>query len=89
MRTQAQVFRAICLDILKELSIGSGAGGTHFVKCVRTDLHKRPLTLQKELVRQQLRALAVVETAKARQRGYPHRISFPEFLRRSVSVTKR
>lgn len=26
--------------------------------------------------------MAVLETAKARQRGYPHRIQFPEFLRR-------
>lgn len=86
MRTQTTIFRAICLDLLKELSIGSGSGGTHFVKCIRTDLNRRPLTLQKELVRQQIRALAVVETAKARQHGYPHRISFSEFLRRSVDM---
>ncbi|KAJ8920810.1 hypothetical protein NQ315_004951 [Exocentrus adspersus] len=37
---------------------------------------------KKELVRQQLRALTIVETAKARKRGFPHRIPFPEFLRR-------
>ncbi|XP_023311142.1 neither inactivation nor afterpotential protein C [Anoplophora glabripennis] len=82
MRTQATIFRAICLDLFKELSIGSGSGGTHFVECIRTDLNRRPLTLQKELLRQQLRALTLIETAKMRQLGYPHRISFSEFLRR-------
>ncbi|KAJ8934235.1 hypothetical protein NQ314_013494, partial [Rhamnusium bicolor] len=81
MRTQATIFRALCLDLLKELSVGSGSGGTHFVRCIRTDLKRRPQHFQKELIRQQLRAMAVLETAKARQQGYPHRISFPEFLR--------
>ena len=33
-------------------------------------------------MRQQIRALAVLDTAKARQRGYPIRIPFQEFLRR-------
>jgi myosin-3 len=33
-------------------------------------------------VKQQVRALAVTETARARQIGYPHRILFQEFLRR-------
>lgn len=36
----------------------------------------------KGLVRQQLRALAVIPTAKSRQEGYSCRISFAEFLRR-------
>lgn len=29
-----------------------------------------------------MRALALVETARVRQKGFPQRISFPEFLRR-------
>lgn len=34
------------------------------------------------MVHQQLRALAVLDTAVARQRGFPQRVSFQEFLRR-------
>ncbi|KAJ8954445.1 hypothetical protein NQ318_011121 [Aromia moschata] len=82
MRTQASIFRSLSVDLLKELSIGSGSGGTHFVRCIRTDLKRRPQHFEKELIRQQIRALAIVETAKARQQGYPHRITFSEFVRR-------
>lgn len=34
------------------------------------------------MVYQQVRALAVLDTAQARQKGYPQRISFQEFIRR-------
>lgn len=37
---------------------------------------------QPEMVHQQLRALAILDTAIARQRGYPQRVSFQEFIRR-------
>lgn len=82
MRTASSVFRSLCLEILKDLSIGGGAGGTQFVRCIRTDLNGKPKGFHPDMVKQQLRALAVVETAKARQRGYPYRIPFNEFLRR-------
>ncbi|KAG5898730.1 hypothetical protein JTB14_020924 [Gonioctena quinquepunctata] len=82
MRTQSTIFRSLCLGLLKELSVGSGSGGTHFVRCIRTDLKGVPRSFRRELVKQQIRAMAVVESAKTRQQGYPHRISFPEFLRR-------
>lgn len=38
--------------------------------------------LQSDMVHQQLRALAVLDTAIARQKGFPQRICFQEFLRR-------
>ncbi|XP_017777903.1 PREDICTED: neither inactivation nor afterpotential protein C [Nicrophorus vespilloides] len=82
MRTSASTFRSLCLDILKELSVGGGAGGTHFVKCIRSDLEGQPGGFHTEIIKQQLRAMAVLDTARARQKGYPHRISFSEFLRR-------
>lgn len=82
MRTAASVFRSLCLELLKELSVGGGAGGTHFVRCLRSDLHGKPKGFHPDMVKQQLRALAVLETTKARQRGYPFRIPFNEFLRR-------
>ncbi|XP_049948905.1 neither inactivation nor afterpotential protein C isoform X1 [Schistocerca serialis cubense] len=82
MRTAAAVFRAVSLELLKNLSVGAGSGGTHFVRCLRADLTGAPRGFQPEVVRQQLRALSVVDTARARQSGYPHRITFAEFIRR-------
>ncbi|XP_012289083.1 neither inactivation nor afterpotential protein C [Orussus abietinus] len=82
MRTCAAIFRSTSLEVLKNLSIGGGSGGTHFVRCIRADLEGSPRGFYKEVVRQQIRALAVLDTAKARQRGYPYRIPFQEFLRR-------
>lgn len=82
MRTVAATFKAVSLDLLKELSIGGSSGGTHFVRCVRSNLENSAWSFNSEIVKQQIKALAVTETAKERQNGYPYRISFPEFLRR-------
>ncbi|KAG7201550.1 hypothetical protein KM043_004299 [Ampulex compressa] len=82
MRTCVSTFRSTSLEILKNLSIGGGSGGTHFVRCVRSDLEGAPRGFYRDVVRQQIRALAILDTAKARQSGYPHRIPFQEFLRR-------
>lgn len=82
MRTASSTFKALCLELMKDLAVGGGSGGTHFVRCIRSDLDGKPNNFHQEIVKQQIRALAIVETAKARQRGYPHRIIFSEFLRR-------
>lgn len=82
MRTLATTFRAVSLDLLKELSVGGSGGGTHFISCIRSNLKNTPWTFNSEIVRQQIKALAVTETAKERQNGYPCRISFSEFLKR-------
>nr|CAI5851827.1 unnamed protein product [Callosobruchus analis] len=82
MRTQATIFKTLCLELLKELSVGGGSGSTHFVKCIRTDLHRTPGKFRKELVRQQVRAMAITEAARIRREGYSQRIGFQEFLRR-------
>ncbi|KAI4482907.1 hypothetical protein M0802_013616 [Mischocyttarus mexicanus] len=82
MRTCAATFRSSSLEILKSLSLGGGSGGVHFIKCIRSDLEGTPQGFYRDVVRQQIRALAVLDTAKARQRGYPYRITFQEFLRR-------
>ncbi|KAL6443163.1 hypothetical protein ACFW04_002836 [Cataglyphis niger] len=81
MRTCISTFRATSLEILKNLAVGAGSG-THFVRCIRSDLEDVPQGFYREVVRQQIRALAILDTAKARQRGYPYRIPFQEFLRR-------
>lgn len=82
MRTSVSIFKSLSLDLLKELSIGGDSGGTHFVRCVRSNIQNSPKTFQTEIIRQQLRAMSIVETAKARQKGFPYRIPFNEFLRR-------
>ncbi|KAF9811956.1 hypothetical protein SFRURICE_021313 [Spodoptera frugiperda] len=82
MRTAAATYRATSLEILKQLSIGPGSGGTHYVRCVRADLNDNPRGFQPEVVRQQIRALAILDTAKARQSGFSSRIPFAEFIRR-------
>lgn len=82
MRTCAATFRSTSLEILKSLLAGGGNGGIHFVRCIRADLEGTPQGFYRDVVRQQIRALAVLDTAKARQRGYPYRITFQEFLRR-------
>ncbi|XP_053672779.1 neither inactivation nor afterpotential protein C [Anopheles nili] len=82
MRTIAGVFRATSLDLFKTLSIGPNSGGTHFVRCIRSDLDYKPKGFAPEMVRQQLRAMAILDTARARQKGFSHRIPFQEFLRR-------
>ncbi|KPJ11874.1 Neither inactivation nor afterpotential protein C [Papilio machaon] len=88
MRTAAATYRATSLEILKQLSIGPGSGGTHYVRCVRADLTDTPRGFQGEVVRQQLRALAILDTAKARQKGFSCRIPFAEFIRRISSIRK-
>ncbi|CAB3231368.1 unnamed protein product [Arctia plantaginis] len=82
MRTAAATYRATSLEILKQLSIGPGSGGTHYIRCIRPDLNDNPKGFQTEVVRQQLRALAILDTAKARQNGFSYRIPFEEFIRR-------
>ena len=76
MQTAAATYRAISLEILR----GAGSSGAHFVRCIRTDLIGQPRGFHHEIVRQQLRALAVLDTAQARQKGYSHRIPFAEFI---------
>uniref|UniRef100_A0A1B6LPF4 Neither inactivation nor afterpotential protein C n=1 Tax=Graphocephala atropunctata TaxID=36148 RepID=A0A1B6LPF4_9HEMI len=86
MRTASATFRAASLELLRNLAIGQDGcvtmGGTHFVRCIRADLTGHAHGFQPEVVRQQLRALAVIDTARARQKGYSHRVGFAEFIRR-------
>ncbi|GBP33660.1 Neither inactivation nor afterpotential protein C [Eumeta japonica] len=84
MRTIAATYRATSLELLKQLA--KGGGGVHFVRCIRPDLNDNPRGFQGEVVRQQLRALAILDTAKSRQNGFPCRIPFAEFIRRLYEI---
>ncbi|GLG97890.1 Neither inactivation nor afterpotential protein C [Gryllus bimaculatus] len=78
LRTASGVFRAAGLEALRALA----GGGVHPVRCLRASLAGAPRAAQPELLRQQLRALAVLDTARARRDGYPCRVPFAEFIRR-------
>ncbi|XP_072936347.1 neither inactivation nor afterpotential protein C-like [Epargyreus clarus] len=82
MRTAAAIYRATSLEMLKQLAVGAGSGGTHYVRCIRPDLNDKPRGFQVEVVMQQVRALGILDTAKARQKGFSCRIPFAEFIRR-------
>lgn len=82
MRTLSTIFRAASLDLLKNLSVISNSGGIHFVRCVRCDLDYREFGINDDMIRQQLRAMSILDTARARQKGFSVRIPFSEFLRR-------
>jgi myosin III len=79
-RTIAGLFRTTSLDLMRNLS--SGHSGALFVRCFRADLDYRPGGFHSEMVRQQMRAMAIYDTAKARQQGYPFRIPFADFITR-------
>ncbi|XP_055920524.1 neither inactivation nor afterpotential protein C isoform X1 [Eupeodes corollae] len=81
LRTMSANFRYTCLTILKTLSQSQGLG-MHFVRCVRADLDYQVKGFHPEMVQQQLKALGVMDTIIARQKGYSCRISFQEFLKR-------
>ncbi|KAF5291882.1 hypothetical protein FQA39_LY14219 [Lamprigera yunnana] len=78
----AKTFKASSIEVMKELCTAASSNGAHFVRCLRSDFANHPENFHKELIKHQLRALAVVETAIVRKKGYSHRISFGEFLRR-------
>lgn len=82
MRTQASIFRSTCLELMKTLSVSASSSGVHFVRCMRINLDNTPGRVQGDLIRQQIRAMAMVDTVVAGKKGYPYRIPFQEFLRR-------
>ncbi|XP_031623809.1 neither inactivation nor afterpotential protein C [Contarinia nasturtii] len=82
MRTLSTVFRSTSLEILKGLSIGGSSGNTHFVRCIRPTLDYKPRAYHNDMVFQQIRALQIHDTAIARQKGFPQRVCFQEFMRR-------
>lgn len=81
LRTLAANFRFTCLSLLKMLSQNPSLG-VHFVRCIRADLEYRPRAFHSDVVQQQMKALGVLDTVIARQKGFSSRLPFEEFLRR-------
>ncbi|ALC38813.1 ninaC [Drosophila busckii] len=81
LRTMSANFRFTCLTLLKLLTQNANLG-VHFVRCIRADLEYKPRAFHSDVVQQQMKALGVLDTVIARQRGYSTRLPFEEFLRR-------
>ncbi|XP_034666506.1 neither inactivation nor afterpotential protein C [Drosophila subobscura] len=81
LRTLSANFRFTCLTLLKMLSQNASLG-VHFVRCIRADLEYKPRAFHSDVVQQQMKALGVLDTVIARQKGYSSRLGFDEFLRR-------
>ncbi|XP_017859556.1 PREDICTED: neither inactivation nor afterpotential protein C [Drosophila arizonae] len=81
LRTMAANFRFTCLTLLKMLSQNANLG-VHFVRCIRADLEYKPRAFHSDVVQQQMKALGILDTVVARQRGYSTRLPFEEFLKR-------
>nr|AAA28721.1 ninaC long protein [Drosophila melanogaster] len=81
LRTLAANFRFTCLTLLKMLSQNANLG-VHFVRCIRADLEYKPRSFHSDVVQQQMKALGVLDTVIARQKGFSSRLPFDEFLRR-------
>ncbi|CAD7079978.1 unnamed protein product [Hermetia illucens] len=82
MRSLATLFRTCCLQMLKTLASKADNAGCHFIRCIRADLEYQPRNFHRDMVLQQLKALAVTDTITIRQQGYSCRITFQEFLKR-------
>ncbi|XP_069183192.1 myosin-IIIb [Procambarus clarkii] len=77
-QTVATYFRYSLMDLLQKMVNGT----PHFVRCIKPNDAKEASHFDKTKVRQQLNYAGVMETVRIRQHGFPHRIQFPEFLRR-------
>ncbi|XP_055376536.1 neither inactivation nor afterpotential protein C [Condylostylus longicornis] len=82
LRTISAQFRSVCLEMMKLLSTKQSDVGFHFIRCIRADLEYAPRNFHPDMVQQQMKALAVMDTIIARQQGYSSRISYHEFLKR-------
>ncbi|KAL2085688.1 hypothetical protein ACEWY4_019008 [Coilia grayii] len=80
MRTQtvASYFRYSLMDLLSKMV----AGQPHFVRCIKPNNDRQANKFDREKVLVQLRYTGVLETAKIRQQGYSHRITFANFIQR-------
>ena len=69
-------------------SPGSQSMGTigepHFIRCIKPNDTRRPGYVDRIKIAQQLRYTGVLETVRIRKQGYSHRLTFADFLRRSV-----
>ncbi|KAL8573674.1 hypothetical protein ACOMHN_007227 [Nucella lapillus] len=60
----------------------------YFVRCVKPNTRKAPMSFEDEVVMDQLRYTGMLETIRIRKMGYPIRIKFPVFIQRYRCVLR-
>ncbi|XP_052784010.1 unconventional myosin-XVI-like isoform X3 [Mya arenaria] len=76
--TMAYHFRNSLADLINKLQ----SAKPHFVRCIKPNTSKKPLTFVPDYVLAQLRYTGVGEIVKIRKYGYPLRLTFHHFLNR-------
>ncbi|KAM9305036.1 LOW QUALITY PROTEIN: myosin-IIIb-like [Gastrophryne carolinensis] len=77
-QTVASYFRYSLMDLLSKMVVGQ----PHFVRCIKPNDNREPMTFSHDRILMQLRYTGILETVNIRRQGYSHRILFEEFLKR-------
>lgn len=77
------------LSSLTELVSRMSKCKPYFVRCLKSNLQKKPKVWDNDLILRQLKYSGVLETVKIRKLGYSFRMEFGEFVRQFRSISYR
>uniref|UniRef100_A0A5K3EUU6 Myosin motor domain-containing protein n=2 Tax=Mesocestoides corti TaxID=53468 RepID=A0A5K3EUU6_MESCO len=60
-----------------------------FVRCIKPNPEKRPMTFEDTMVMEQLRYIGILETVRIRSSGFPVRLPYQQFVQNYVSLLDR
>merc|ERR1712152_18068 len=84
----AKTVSSVYLVQLAELMHTLHSTEPHFIRCIVPNTHKQPGAVEPELIMHQLTCNGVLEGIRICMRGFPNRMSYPEFVFR-YSILKR
>lgn len=82
LSTLGAAFKGSLTDLMDMLE----AAQPHFVRCIKPNMKKQAMTFDGPIVQKQLNYTGVLETTKIRQKGYPLRVTFADFVDRYRDV---
>lgn len=77
-------FRQQVNALIKQLN----KSNPHYVRCIKPNEEKKPLLIENDTFRHQIRYLGLVENLRVRRAGYCYRETYPKFLQRFKMLTK-
>eukprot|EP00043_Microstomoeca_roanoka_P019563 m.222390 g.222390 ORF g.222390 m.222390 type:complete len:1269 (+) comp17020_c3_seq1:113-3919(+) len=77
-------FMVSVADLMKNLL----AKNPHYIRCVKPNDNKKPMTVNDELIRHQVRYLGLLENLRVRRAGYAFRMEYDKFVQRYKMLTK-